>query len=68
MNTLLAFMEQFDGDKNSFDEINKFIKFIEQPDSLNLEPSQIESKESAEVTQTSNEATATIHENSLVYL
>lgn len=68
LNTLLAFMEQFDGDKNAFDEINRFIDCIEQPDSLNLETSHIESKDSVEVTQTSNDATSSIQENSLVYL
>lgn len=68
LNTLLAFTEQFDGGKDTFDKINRFIDFIEQPDSLNLEHSHIESNDSGEAAVTTTKSTASIHENSLVYL
>lgn len=68
LNTLLAFTEQFDGGKDTCDKINRFIDFIEQPDSLNLEHSHIESNDSGEADVTTTKSTASIHENSLVYL
>lgn len=68
LNTLLAFTEQFDGGKDTCDKINRFIDFIEQPDSLNLEHSHIESNDSGESDVTTTKSTASIHENSLVYL
>lgn len=68
LNILLAFTEQFDGGKDTCDKINRFIDFIEQPDSLNLEHSHIESNDSGEADVTTTKSTASIHENSLVYL
>ena len=68
LNILLAFTEQFDGGKDTCDRINRFIDFIEQPDSLNLEHSHIESNDSGEADVTTTKSTASIHENSLVYL
>lgn len=68
LNILLAFIEQFDGGKDTCDKINRFIDFIEQPDSLNLEHSHIESNDSGEADVTTTKSTASIHENSLVYL
>ena len=68
LNTLLAFTEQFDGGKDTCNKINRFIDFIEQPDSLNLEHSHIESNDSGEAAVTTTKSTASIHENSLVYL
>ena len=68
LNTLLAFIEQFDGGKDTCDEINKFIKSIEQPNSLNLEHSHIGSNDSGDAVITSTKSTTFIHENSLVYL
>lgn len=68
LNILLAFTEQFDGGKDTCDKINRFIDFIEQPDSLNLEHSHIESNNSGEADVTTTKSTASIHENSLVYL
>lgn len=68
LNTLLAFTEQFDGGKDTCDKINRFIDFIEQPDSLNLEHSHIESNDSGEADVTTTKSTASIHKNSLVYL
>lgn len=68
LNILLAFTEQFDGGKDTCDKINRFIDFIEQPDSLNLEHSHIESNDSGEADVTTTKSTASIHKNSLVYL
>lgn len=68
LNILLAFTEQFDGDKDTCDKINRFIDFIEQPDSLDLEHSHIESNDSGETDVTTTKSTASIHKNSLVYL
>ena len=68
LNILLAFTEQLDGGKDTCDKINRFIDFIEQPDSLNLEHSHIESNDSGEADVTTTKSTASIHENSLVYL
>ncbi len=68
LNTLLAFTEQFDGGKDTCDKINRFIDFIEQPDSLDLEHSHIESNDSGETDVTTTKSTASIHKNSLVYL
>lgn len=68
LNILLAFTEQFNGGKDTCDKINRFIDFIEQPDSLNLEHSHIESNDSGEADVTTTKSTASIHENSLVYL
>lgn len=68
LNILLAFTEQFDGGKDTCDKINRFIDFIEQPDSLNLEHSHIESNDSGEADVTTTKSTSSIHENSLVYL
>lgn len=68
LNILLAFTEQFDGGKDTCDKINRFIDFIEQPDSLDLEHSHIESNDSGETDVTTTKSTASIHKNSLVYL
>lgn len=68
LNILLAFTEQFDGGKDTCDKINRFMDFIEQPDSLDLEHSHIESNDSGETDVTTTKSTASIHKNSLVYL
>ena len=69
LNTLLTFIEQFGGSKDTCEEVKSFIKFIEQPDSISTEPFHDKSGDSAgSADNTSNESAGAIKENSLVYL
>lgn len=68
LNTLLTFIEQFNGSKAACDEVYGFIDFIEQPDNIDLEHTYEPSNNDTEITKAYNEQTGSIHENSLVYL
>lgn len=69
LNTLLTFIEQFNGSKETCEEVNSFILFIEQPDSISAEYLHDTSNDTVESSEkSSNESVESIKENSLVYL
>lgn len=65
LNTIISFIEQFNGNQTVYDKINNFIDLIEQSDDLNCECTFEVSNNKVEI---SNKQTNIIHKNSLVYL
>lgn len=68
LNTIMTHTEQFGGSPTVCNEINKFIGFIEQPDSIIFEHKYDTSDNIKEVIINSDKENDSIHENSLVYI